>query len=238
MPSDPKFQAVAKNFVPVRGYYDGLKGKIITWSFANGNDNHDPSVLAWVIDPQGEVIAMAPKGTVYQAGSFTKFLEKHATASFPLVDVAAFKILTKEAAAVAGRKKLGATMKALRGFAAQTEDAARQAEAKTLQAKLQAYADYRLGRAKAKQATDPAGALAIYKELSKEFKGDAIGDAAKATHDTLKKDPAFKKELQAFGILAQAIKTAESKQKQGKPHPSLHGKLRGLLSVTDSPRAP
>lgn len=230
MPSDAKFQAAAEKFIPVRSYYDGLKGNIIKWSFDNGNDNHDPSVLAWLIDPKGEVIAMAPKGTVYQAGSFTKWIEKHAGSSFPLVDVAAFPKCKKEAQSVAGRKKLGTTLAKLREYAADESDAERQAQAQALMAKLTGYAGWKLEQAEKKKQTNPPAALAIYKELSSEFKGDTLGSEAKVTYDTLKKDKSFKESVKAHAMLAQAQSILESKSKKGKPAPpAVRNQVAGLL---------
>lgn len=219
MPSDAKFQQAVAGFIPVRAYYDGLKGTIIKWSEEHGNDNHDPSVLAWIIDPTGEVIAMAPKGTVYQAATFAKWIESHAGSSFPLVDVDAYPTCKKEASAVAGRKKLGTTLATLREYAADASDAQRQAQAKALVAKLTGYAAWKLERAEKKQTTNPVAALEIYKELGAEFKGDVIGDEAKATYDTLKKDKDFKASMTAHTLLEQALALVKHKTKKGKDTP-------------------
>jgi len=230
VPSDEQFERAAEPFIPVRAYYDGLKGNIIKWSEEHGNDNHDPSVLAWLIDPKGEVIAMAPKGTVYSAASFVKWITKHAGSSFPLVDVRAFPTCQKEAQAVAGRKKLGTTLHTLREYAADAADAERQAQAKALMAKLTGYAGWKLERAAKKRRTDPPAALAIYKELSGEFKGDSIGDEAQATYDTLKKDKAFKASVTAHRMLAQAKALLKRKTKKGKPTPpAVRHHVAGLL---------
>ncbi len=230
MPADTTFQAAAARFIPVRAYYDGLKGNIIKWSFEHGNDNHDPSVLAWLIDPKGEVIAKSPTGVVYNANNFAKWLSQHAGSSFPSIDVAAFPECKKEARAVAARKRLGTTLATLRDYAADGAAPERQAQAKALMAKLTGYAEWKLERAAKKRASNPVAALALYKELAGEFKGDAIGDEAKATYDTLKKDKAFQASVTAHQMLAHAKALVANNTKRGKPlPPAVRNQVAGLL---------
>jgi hypothetical protein len=234
VPADAKFQAAAAGFIPVRAYYDGLKGNIIKWSFENGNENHDPSVLAWLIDPNGEVIAKSPKGVAYNASGFAKWLTENAGSSFPLVDIAAFPKCKKEAKAIAGRKKLGTTLAALRDYAADGADgvdAEKQAQAKTLMAKLTGYAEWKLEQAAKKRSSNPVAALAIYKELAGKFKGDTIGDKAKSTYDTLKQDKAFKASVTAHQMLAQVRALVASNTKNNKPlPPAVRHQVAGLLA--------
>jgi thiol:disulfide interchange protein len=70
--------AVLPRFEPVEWLYDGLSGKVIAWTMANGNTNHDPSVLAYVVSASGQVVATAPAATPYQASSFAKWLAEQA----------------------------------------------------------------------------------------------------------------------------------------------------------------
>lgn len=234
MPSDAGFQKAIEGFIPVRAYYDGLNGNIIKWSLANGNDNHDPSVLAWLIDPTGEVIAQSPKGVAYNAAGFAKWIDGHAGSSFPRIDLAAFPACKKEAQAVAGRTKLGTTLATLRAYAAAADadgaDAERRAQAAVLVAKLTGYAEWKFERAAKKRRTNPPAALRLYKELSGEFKGDTIGDEATRTYDTLKKDPAFKASVTAHSMLEHARAILESTSKPGKPAPpAVRTQVAGLL---------
>ncbi len=48
-----KVQKLLARVEPVEWLYDGLNGKIIKWTFENGNDNHDPSVLAYYLEKHG-----------------------------------------------------------------------------------------------------------------------------------------------------------------------------------------
>jgi len=229
VPVDPTFQKAVAPFVPVQAYYDGLNGGIIKWTLAHGNDNTDPSVLAWILDPNGEVIAQAPHSVVYRAASFAKWLDEHAGASFPLVDPSQFTACKKEALAIAGRRKLGATLQTLRPWAEDATDGARQQEAIQLRDKLLAYARSKQDRAAQKRETDPASTLALEAELSKEFAGDTIGDAARERLDALKKDDAFQANLKATELLAKALAVSQLKQKQGKPDPAMLRQAGGLL---------
>ena len=221
--SDATFQKEAKaSFEPVMHYYDGLKGGVIKWTLENGNDNHDPSVLAWVLDPKGKVIAKCPS-----ASGLASWMKKHAQASYPLVDPAEFKELSKEAKAVASRRGLGKVLAGLRVTAAGGESVseAAQAEAKTLLEKVEGYANWKVAHAKKLETDDPASALAAYKELAAQYKGDKVGDEAKATYDRLRKDKAFKAEIAASKLLQQAKEAA----KKFKP-----AKYKGKLDFTDA----
>ncbi len=62
----------------VEWHYDGLNGKIIPWTSEHGNQSHDPSVQAFVLKSDGQVLARAPNGQVYQASSFAKWAKAEA----------------------------------------------------------------------------------------------------------------------------------------------------------------
>ena len=69
-----KVQKLLPKVEPVMWLYDGLNGKIIKWTLANGNDNHDPSVLAYLVDRNGKVFSHCPKGQALFA--FRRLREK------------------------------------------------------------------------------------------------------------------------------------------------------------------
>lgn len=180
--------------------YDGLNGKVIQWTLKHGNTNHDPGILAWVLDPEGEVLAMA-KGELGSASGFVKWLGEMSRASFPLVDPERYTALAQEARAIAARRNLGEVLKGLREKA-ESETGEALAEAGELRDKLLDYATYRLERAAARKDADPAGALEAYKEIASEFRGDAVGEEADRIHKDLKGDKAFQRELKAGTVLA------------------------------------
>ena len=66
-------KALLERFEKVEWVYDGLNGKIIPWTSEHGNKSHDPSVQAFVLKPDGEVLSRAPNAQVYQPGSFVKW---------------------------------------------------------------------------------------------------------------------------------------------------------------------
>jgi hypothetical protein len=59
----------------VEWHYDGLKGKVIQWTHANGSDHHDPSVLAWLVGRDGKVVARCPGGKAYNASGLAGWLD-------------------------------------------------------------------------------------------------------------------------------------------------------------------
>ncbi len=70
--------AAAARYECVEWLYDGLGGKVIAWTKEHGNRNDDPSVLAWVADASGAVIAQA--GEAYAPDAFAKWLDEQADA--------------------------------------------------------------------------------------------------------------------------------------------------------------
>jgi len=75
---DDDVQKAFDRFEAVEWLYDGLGGKVIKWSKANGNDHDDPSVLVWVADTDGNVIEKSDNA--YQPSGFRKWLEEQADA--------------------------------------------------------------------------------------------------------------------------------------------------------------
>jgi hypothetical protein len=196
---DSDVRREAKNFIRVVQNYDGLHGKVIQWTLKHGNTNHDPAVLAWVLDPKGEELGR-PGGKLQSPSAFASWLAEMSRASFPLVDPAKFKVLRAEAKAVAAQKKLGTVLAALRTKAVEETGEAK-TEAADLLAKLLDFANYQLERAKKLEETSPGEALAFYKKIASTFKGDTVGAKAQATHATLKKDKAFQREVKASAVL-------------------------------------
>ncbi|MDA1195490.1 MAG: hypothetical protein O2894_09935 [Planctomycetota bacterium] len=80
MQGDEKLAKVLPRYEAVEQLYDGLNGKVIKWTFENGNTNHDPSILAFVVGADGKVFASMMNGQQYQAGSFTSWAQEQADA--------------------------------------------------------------------------------------------------------------------------------------------------------------
>jgi hypothetical protein len=77
---DAKVARILARFEPVEWLYDGLNGKVVQWTLAQGNTNHDPSILAFVVGRDGKVFASLMDGKQYQAGAFAGWLEEQADA--------------------------------------------------------------------------------------------------------------------------------------------------------------
>jgi hypothetical protein len=77
---DEKVVQELARFEAVEWCYDGLNGKIIPWTLANGNTHEDPSVLAFVVAGDGKVVARADDAVPYRAASFSKWLAEQAAA--------------------------------------------------------------------------------------------------------------------------------------------------------------
>jgi hypothetical protein len=211
---DGDVQREAKKFVRVVQHYDGLNGKVIQWTLKHGNSNHDPSVLAWILDPKGEELGR-PGGKLQSPSAFSSWLAEQSRASFPLVDPARYKILRAEAKAIAARKKLGAVLSGLRVKAVE-ETGQEKAEAAELLAKLLDFANYQLERAETLKESSPGEALAFYKKVASMFKGDAVGEKAGATRAALKKDKTFQREVKA-GTILEKMRALENQIKPKRP---------------------
>lgn len=211
MPLDADVRRAASAYVSVLWHYDGLKGSVIRWTHEHGNKNEDPSVLAWILDPQGNEIANL-SGQVYNASSLASALEERSKISFPLVDPAEYEVLGKQAKAIAARRKLGATVSELRTIAEGGDGVteAEKGEAERLLAAISPHVDWKFERADELKASNPPAALALYRELAARFKGDEIGLRAMGILDALKKDDAFQAELKAYAALARARGAVES----------------------------
>ncbi len=209
---DPQFQETAKSFVRVNLHYNGLGGSIIDWTMKAGSAKDHPSVLGFVLDPEGKTLGIS-KGdaSTYEPRGFTQWLASFQNTSFPLIDPSAFTLLKKEAASVASRKKLGATLATLREKAGGEGDEA--AEAKQLLEKVLPYAEWKWSQAEEAKETDPVASYERFSEIAKELQGDELGDRADEIVKALKKDKAFKDELAAHKIFAK-IEAAATKLKK------------------------
>ena len=78
MAGSDEVQEQLRRYEIVEWWYDGLNGKIIPWTTEHGNESHDPSVQAFVLKSDGEVLARAPNAQVYQPSSFTKWIKGQA----------------------------------------------------------------------------------------------------------------------------------------------------------------
>jgi len=77
---DEKLAKVLTRYEPVEQHYDGLKGKIIKWTLENGNTNHDPSILVFVVGADGKVFSSLMNGQQYQAAALSKWALEQANA--------------------------------------------------------------------------------------------------------------------------------------------------------------
>jgi hypothetical protein len=75
---DEDVQKAFDRYETVEWLYDGLGGKVIKWTKANGNDHDDPSILVFVADVDGNVIEKSENA--YQPAGFRKWLEAQADA--------------------------------------------------------------------------------------------------------------------------------------------------------------
>ncbi|MHC4339472.1 MAG: hypothetical protein ACYSX0_04555 [Planctomycetota bacterium] len=65
-------------FETVEWRYDGLNGKIIPWTKEHGGTSDDPSVQAFVVARNGQVLSRCPGGSTYAGSSFARWLDEQA----------------------------------------------------------------------------------------------------------------------------------------------------------------
>ena len=70
----------AARFERVEWIYDGLNGKIIPWTKANGGTSDDPSALVFAAGQDGRVLEKCPDATAHQPKAFVEWLGKQAAA--------------------------------------------------------------------------------------------------------------------------------------------------------------
>lgn len=80
MATDEAVARHAARYERVLWLYDGLNGKIIPWTKEHGGTSDDPSVQAFVLHVDGTVRTRAPDRTVYDAKTFSAWLEEQADA--------------------------------------------------------------------------------------------------------------------------------------------------------------
>ena len=76
--TDEKFLAAARKFESVEWIYDGLDGKVIPWTLANGGTSRDPSAQAFVLSRTGSVIARCPTEKTYLPSAIADWLDTEA----------------------------------------------------------------------------------------------------------------------------------------------------------------
>lgn len=69
-----KVQKLLSRVEPVEWLYDGLNGKIIPWTKEHGGTSDDPSVQAFLVGWDGEVIARCPDAQAHGATGFAEWL--------------------------------------------------------------------------------------------------------------------------------------------------------------------
>ena len=110
--------------------------------------------------------------------------------------------------------KIAASLKATRAYGSilkklakeQKKEGVAKEEADYLAGRIRQYGNRNAEEAKELEEEDAYAANALYEQISAMYKGDAIGDAAKARLKALKKDKAFQTELKA-GKLAMQIES-------------------------------
>lgn len=127
--------------------------------------------------------------------------------------------------------KIAAKLKKNRDFGGLVEDLGKLegAEASSLRASLVQHAERLFAEAKQLEETNALEARSAYTHLSKLYKGQEQGDAAKARLSTLKKDKAFQTELKAARILAKLEAAAGQIRTQYQPEHPANRKPYGIL---------
>lgn len=77
---DARFAAAARRFELVEWQYDGLNGKVIPWTLANGGKSRDPSAQLFVVSPGGKVVARCATEKTFVASQAAEWLTEQAAA--------------------------------------------------------------------------------------------------------------------------------------------------------------
>lgn len=80
MQATPEVSAVLERFERVEQLYDGLNGKLIPWTKANGGTSDDPSAQVFVVGRDGAVIARCADGTAHAASGLARWVKEQADA--------------------------------------------------------------------------------------------------------------------------------------------------------------
>jgi len=78
VPGDEGVRGQLERFERVVWRYDGLNGKVIPWTLANGGTSHDPSVQAFVVAPYGKVLSRCEDASVSTPSAIAKWLREQA----------------------------------------------------------------------------------------------------------------------------------------------------------------
>lgn len=170
MPGDEGVRGQLERFERVVWRYDGLDGKVIPWTLANGGTSHDPSVQAFVVAPDGKLLSRCEDAAVSTPSAFAKWLREqadrwerdHPRTALPLVraEVACEgegATRTARCAAVEGARAVGRPVLLWFGREAPPADD-RSKDAKTRRAESAAAREAERAVLDSKQAADAAAA--------------------------------------------------------------------------------
>lgn len=80
VPGDPAVKRQMARFARAQWLYDGLKGKVIPWTRANGGTSDDPAVQVFVVAPDTKAVVRAPGEEAYAPERFAAWLKAQADA--------------------------------------------------------------------------------------------------------------------------------------------------------------
>jgi hypothetical protein len=115
----------------------------------------------------------------------------------PLVGEGPYKKLEAVAKKIIDHKDFGKILETLKTKHLNSENADEKAEAEKLVERLTKFGNRMLSKAEAKKPTEPTASFNMYNEIATLFKGDEIGDKAKAVVEELKKDKDFQENMKA-----------------------------------------
>ena len=115
----------------------------------------------------------------------------------PLVGEGPYTKLKSLAQKITTHKDLGSVLNTIKTKHLNSEDKEEKAEAEKLAGRLIKYGEKLLKKAELKKDKEPIESYNLYNEIATLFKGDEIGDKAKAVVDELKKDKTFQDNMKA-----------------------------------------
>ncbi len=191
---------------------DLAKSKGVTYQLTTNGDLKGSDVRGiphgFLFGPDGKMIADDPHGAELE----TKIKELLKETSAAMAGPGPYTKLAGLAAQVKAGQGLGTVLKTLRAKK-DSKDEAEAKEAQMMYEALSGSAQSQLDKGIADKASDPVGALKTLDKVATMFAGDEIATKAKAEAETLRKDPAVKKEVDAQAML----KTIETMNDQLKP---------------------
>ncbi|GMV82680.1 MAG: hypothetical protein AMXMBFR7_38640 [Planctomycetota bacterium] len=185
------------------------QGKGVKFQLTTGGDLRGANVRGiphgFLFGADGKLAVEDPRGAELEK----KVKELLNETSAAMAGPGPYTKLAAQAAQIKAGQGLGAVLKTLRTKVNST-DAAEAGEAKMMFEALEGAAKRQLDSALARKAEDPAGSLKNLERISLQFAGDEIGETAKKEAQTMRNDPAVKKELEAAGVWLQIEKMNEA----------------------------